>query len=358
MQQFITFKKYTFIFIFTLFIFIVYHAFIWFSFSSKIFNTKPLYVGDLARMAYQLDSLHPRTTFTDLPFSHLNKTNWDQKPVDIITIGDSFFNGGALGKNPYLQDHLATSSQKRILNIQAWSLDYSYIDIVNIIINNGWLDQVKPKAIIIETVEREVVNRYERKHDFNLTVPINEIQTKIFERGWAEYIPETTFINTGNYKLPYYNIKYMSNQNAQKNVFKLKLNRPLFSVKADKTLLVYSDDIKRLSNQTKDNIKKVNDNLNLLAEKLSQHNVQLYFLVATDKYDLYYDYLENQQYGPNPFFQLLETMPKKYTLINTKKILLPAVENGVKDIFYADDTHWSYKASELIAKNEIFRNLP
>ena len=36
------------------------------------------------------------------------------------------------------------------------------------------------------------------------------------------------------------------------------------------------------------------------------------------------------------------------------KYLDVEVKNGVKDIFYSDDTHWSHKASEAIFKNIRF----
>ena len=42
-------------------------------------------------------------------------------------------------------------------------------------------------------------------------------------------------------------------------------------------------------------------------------------------------------------------------IIKIKKILSEQLEKGEKDIFYADDTHWSQKASEVIIKDESFK---
>lgn len=38
-------------------------------------------------------------------------------------------------------------------------------------------------------------------------------------------------------------------------------------------------------------------------------------------------------------------------LLDTKAILEKEVDRVVKDVFYSDDTRWSYKASEAITKS-------
>jgi hypothetical protein len=72
---------------------------------------------------------------------------------------------------------------------------------------------------------------------------------------------------------------------------------------------------------------------------------------AVDKLNLYSKYIVNNKYGESTFFEQLRPLKKEYILIDTKTILEQEVDRGVKDIFYSDDTHWSYKASEAIAKN-------
>jgi len=71
---------------------------------------------------------------------------------------------------------------------------------------------------------------------------------------------------------------------------------------------------------------------------------------AVSKYDLYSKYIINNTYSQDKFFDNFRTMKKDYIFIDTKEILGKELENGVKDIFYCDDTHWSYKASQAIAK--------
>ena len=37
----------------------------------------------------------------------------------------------------------------------------------------------------------------------------------------------------------------------------------------------------------------------------------------------------------------MKEMQKNYIYINSKEVLLKAIRNGVLDVYYADDTHWS-----------------
>lgn len=78
---------------------------------------------------------------------------------------------------------------------------------------------------------------------------------------------------------------------------------------------------------------------------------------AVDKYNLYSPYIVSNKYPQSIFFEYLETLPKNYVFINTKKILLEELKKGEKDIFYADDTHWSYKANDIIINDIEFKKI-
>ena len=40
----------------------------------------------------------------------------------------------------------------------------------------------------------------------------------------------------------------------------------------------------------------------------------------------------------------------------TKRLLMPMVDKGEKDVFKFNDTHWSYKASQVVA-DELVRRM-
>lgn len=96
------------------------------------------------------------------------------------------------------------------------------------------------------------------------------------------------------------------------------------------------------------NVRSWNDSLNTLAERLAGKGIRLCFMPTVDKYTLYSDYLVRKPFPQSTFFEDLRKLPKHYTLIDTKAILAAEVAKGEKDVFYADDTHWSWKASRLI----------
>jgi len=50
------------------------------------------------------------------------------------------------------------------------------------------------------------------------------------------------------------------------------------------------------------------------------------------------------------FFKNYDKLEKDYIFINTKDILSNILNKGDIDIYYADDTHWGYKANNTIAK--------
>ena len=93
--------------------------------------------------------------------------------------------------------------------------------------------------------------------------------------------------------------------------------------------------LRQIKDLKKPNIINLNNNL---ATILKRRNINLYFMLAFDKYNLYSKYIVNNKYGVSTF-------------IDTKAILEKEIDRGLKDIFYADDTHWSYKASESIVNH-------
>lgn len=340
-------------------LFISYHLIIWYLFTSKIFSHKDAFhIGDLARMSYQINMIHERETILNLDKQHIRQDSFTNQKIDILTIGDSFSNGIAAGLNPFYQDYLATYSNKNILNISPEKPLNAFETIVALY-NSGYIEKLKPKAIIVESVERKLPQRYIKEIDFTIksetTLPHKTLLNK--KRNQENYknikildSPEVSIINTANYKFPFYTIKYHYNNNAQRSVYKFRLNKKLFSISNGYDILIYHQDIKYIEKFTPQNVNKINKNFNQLAILLKKLDIKLFFMPAVDKYDLYYEYIINNQYPKNNFFDLIRPLNKKYYFIDTKQILSPYLEQNIQDIFYIDDTHWSYVASDIISK--------
>jgi len=332
--------------------------FVWHFYSSKIFGREDgMYIGDLGRMSYQVDSLYPRKLHYTLPKHLINIDPYKDQAIDVLTIGDSFSNGVMGGKNPYYQDYLASKYNLTILNIMnITNNQHKLFETIISLYNNGWLQKHKPKLIIIESAQRGVYERFAKEFNFsrkdisidNLIVPV---KTK------DSFIPNLKPINTANYKLPFYTIKYKFKNRAQKDVVKLSLSKDLFSTKNyQHSLLCHYSDILYIKNN-KQLVYTINRNFNHLANMLNKLNIKLLFLVAPDKYSVYYDYIQNNPYPENKFFELINPMKKEYLFIDTQDLLKNQLNKGVKDLYYSDDTHWSYKASDALSENKVFHTI-
>jgi hypothetical protein len=324
----------------------------------------PYPTGDLARTGYITASNTPRKTECDLPKRHIELMDYRGEKAEVLTVGDSFSLGGAGGKNPYYQDYIASVHGLSVLNITALSdkARNSTFEIVLALLNKGYLDKLKPRYIVIQTAERSAVSRLSGKKDFNnpqdgkylglideMIVLDNREYTKPAHKNLPVYP-----INNGNMKFLLYNFLYLFSDHAfTSKVCRLPLSRPLFSVNSHE-LLFYIDDVLNIREVSGDKVAELNDNLNALAEKLGKKNIKLYLLIAPDKYDVYSEYIIDNPYQENSFFDELRKLDKKYRFIDTKRILSEAVRKGEKDLYFPDDTHWSNKASKLLIEAARF----
>ena len=354
----IKYKKFIKNFILVIIGLLLFHFTIWNIYTKYVFP-KSYLIGDLGRMSYQIKSLLPRKITNNLSNTHIESYDYNNTDIDIIVIGDSFSNGGGSGKNTYYEDYISTYNHKSVLNIQQLKGTNNYIESILVLLKNNLLDKMNIKYVLIETVEREAVNRFTGTPDFNITLPKKDIIKQFSDKTNAFHGEDkniaNSFISNLNINALKYNIMYHFNDHAfSSNVYKYKLNKNLFTCKEENSLLFYKDDIKHIGNSTKENIKKLNDNFNKLAVILKQKDIKLYFMPVVDKYNLYEPYISNNKYQKSTFFEYLRVLPKEYTLIDTKDILCKELNKGVKDLYYPDDTHWSYKASEAIFKKVKF----
>lgn len=354
-------KKAMYLFIFLNIVNILFNYFMWENYTKKILigeNGKSS--GDLSRLGYIASSLFLRTSDNNLSDVHsegsdLNYTTSKQS-FDIVTFGDSFSNAGGGGINPFYQDYIATMFRKRVLNLQDIVKTGNYLNSLVVLANSGLLDNLKVKTVIIESVERSFIGRMTPKLDITRNQDIEKVKVLLKNSKYANSPPHYDFMNNSNLKFLRYNFYRKFSDNGFNNiVYKMPLRKSLFSVENSNDLLFYGDDIKNINMYNNNDLSAINENLNRLASLLNQHNIKLVVLVAPNKYTIYSDLLiEQNKYGKSNFFEDFKKLPKEYEFIDSKNILQNAVLSGDKDIYYADDTHWSYKASELIVNSMNF----
>ncbi len=312
--------------------------------------------GDLIRVGYIMDSGDYRSIFNkDFKQKHyytpIAEVNLDApKKFTILTIGDSFTGQKGLGYKNYL-------AQKP--NISVLNLDYylckNPIQTAYGIANGDLLNTIKVDYIVVQSVEREIVNRL-KNLDVNEKVNIESIK-KLIKKYKYKNIDSTKinkFSANRMIKFPIRNICYFFDDNAfYSETFQVKTSKKLFS-KDKHNLLFSNEDLKNLKmNNDVKAASKLNDVFNDLSKRLSLRGIKLIVLPSADKFDFYYDYIaENKKYNKPLFFNHFDTLPKNYFYINSKKILTPYLKNK-KDLYFYDDTHWS-PISDKIFANELY----
>ena len=150
------YKTFTFGILILLILFIFFHLILW-QFTKKVYPEDYI-VGDLARMSYKFDLITTRKNMNTLGKKHIPFNSYNNEDIDLITIGDSFSNGVGGGKNMYYQDYIVNNHNLEVLNIVKINKSKNYLNTILELINSGFIDKVKSKYIILETVQR---NTYE-----------------------------------------------------------------------------------------------------------------------------------------------------------------------------------------------------
>ncbi|PLY05631.1 MAG: hypothetical protein C0625_12425 [Arcobacter sp.] len=359
------YKKFVIGFIFLLSLTVLFHYVVWEKYTNHVLLVHDnIYTGDLGRMSMYPDAAFPRQSYpseksVNLEKEHMDFNQWfkKQEPIDVLTIGDSFSNAATQGTNPFYQDYIATYNNFKVLNINQLSGALNYLETISILNNNGLLDKMKPKYILIESVERFSIDRFSVDTDFakNELAQVSIDKFKKLKNPYLGKDKDIKFINNQNFKALKNNILYNFNDRAYSSkCYKKELSKDFFTSIDTRSLMFFKDDLDSIHKATQKNIKKLNDNFNALAKMLNKKGIKLYFMPAADKYNLYADFLIDNKYPKSVFFENLRELPKDYTLIDTKAILLKELEKGKKDIYYSDDTHWTYKASDILFKNFKF----
>jgi len=355
-----TYKRFTRTIVLYSFTIFLVNVILWNTLTVKVFEQEEISGhGDLARLGYfkvtpAITKQREKSNFTHIEFTDYLKSSSCSQPIDILTIGDSFFAGVG---GAYFQDILASDYKYNVLNVGTMP-DYNALEMVAVLLNSGYLDRIAPKVIIVESVERECIKRYGERVDFKSS------KYQVSKEQIDKYFTQKSIIkpNTNSIfdaRMYEANRKYLTSMfnmltnkgNLTYMVNYAKLTKPLFSNPGQETLLLYYyEDERNIKNTNEQKVQNVNNNLNAVSEMLGNKKIQLAFLLAVDKYDLYSKFIANKGITVNPLFLNMRELDKKYIFIDTKDILDQEVTKGEKDIYWLDDTHWTWKGQEKVAK--------
>ena len=115
----------------------------------------------------------------------------------------------------------------------------------------------------------------------------------------------------------------------------------------------YSDLIYPNEEQIKIAISK----LNALFQLSRENGAYLFYVVAADKYDVYQEFATKKDFSRKKLLDyFIEYENNNPFFVNTKTVLEIKATQGVKDLYYSDDTHWSPIGAKTVAE-EIARRM-
>ena len=309
------------------------------------FTILPYQTGDLGKMngipfgPYDTIFKTPDFLFTE------NISTYDSlQYVEILTIGDSFSQGYAFGYQNYLGNHL----DKTISNIRIDGI--SSINAAATLIEKKLIPNCK--VLIIESVERYLISNLNEE----TTIAENIKQQKIISGSLELEQTGHKEIRYGFFDLfkltSYYKTKFFSAAKYKK----LTLSIPLFTAgNYSHSLYIYynkahNDGDLLFADITEMQILKAKNKLAELQRLGASHNIQIIYLVAADKYDMYYDFIQDNPYPANPTLEYFSDADSTF-FVNSKQVLIPYLRNGIKDIYRVNDTHWSPKAAKIVGEH-------
>lgn len=310
--------------------------------------------GDLCTIAskHWPDSATPQKKYAA---SHLEISDYiarraagEDVALDVLTIGDSFTNGAS---GAYYQDYMAERYGLTVLNIKTVS-GLEALDMVRLLADSGYLAELKPRVIIVESVERALASRYDRSKAPKIAkMNVPQLQKALSDSEYADKKDESMSLLPGvmvKQNVSYLKSRYKNLRGSSADTVSFAaLNTAVFSTasRADE-LMYYTDDIRN----TGGDAARIEQSIAPVAELCREQGIEFVFLPCPDKFTVYYPYVIDD--GHNyPDKRLLDDMlaqPRSYYMVDAKGILRAAAARGELDLYWADDTHWSWRGFELV----------
>ena len=250
----------------------------------------------------------------------------DMGNLSILFLGDSFTKG--LLYPDYLSKILHQKAAKYFVdNIE--TPEETFIALCNAGVE-------MPKVVVLESGEREFPFRLQGL-DFSLNT---NLIPSVHKPAAAK---QTDF-------LTFYKNRIINNH----SVLHVSLRDDLFTCpRKEKELYFYHDDLKF---PEEEQIQTAITKLDLLFQLANKKDIQLFYVIAADKYDVYQDFAIDNPYPKKTVLESFSRFESNPFFVNTRPLLYEKAKKGVTDLYYADDTHWSPVGAKIVAE-EIARRM-
>lgn len=273
----------------------------------------------------------------DTLFMKVNKTeDLRNIHVNVLTVGDSFSQQEHAGYQNYMPgEGLTVANCKRSLYDSPIQYAYNIMDW-------GVVDSTNIDVMVVEVGERDFAIRIDNFGVDKVEVPEPEKPSD----------NDTVETNRNEWSLLRARDFVLYRFANRSPVYVVDLKQDFFESPEPRKLYFYCADI--INGMTiEESIRpKVKEVFDLLTRMAHERGFALVFMLPVDKYDLYQDYIVDNPYAypkriNEDVRELLGDIPE---VMLSKYYLKPLIDKGEKDIFLFDNSHWSYKASEVVGK--------
>ncbi len=359
------YRLYVYTFISILTVYVAFHLTTFYGFSKPFLENKDYFTGDIARLDYiaGYETYRPKEQNTlntqhmqamELtPYLDLNQT----LNLDILTLGDSFSHGGGYGINRHYQDYIASDYGLSIANITRYTPFTSH-ETLRALLKTNFFNIITPKVIILQAGIGGLRENYAVKQ---LNIPPITLQkyTDYLKSGvYIQKFPHYGFLNSGNFRYWLKQLTRFSGLPLVNTVsFERNLDRSLFTLPHNRILHWGPElsDFLLSDNEALEATSNMDQHFRELANILEAYNISIWVMPIPSKLVLYHPFQIEKEEGKDPKIteRLLKAsqVHKQYQIVNTRAPLEQALILGEKDLWYADDTHWSYKASKLVSSS-------
>lgn len=258
--------------------------------------------------------------------------------AEIVVLGDSFTKKNV---NSYM-NYLGHALGVKICHLYIDDNKINPCAAANILIDNDLLPNCK--VLILESVERHAIWRL---HD-------------CFNGGNLVFVEKSDDLPNKFNLYKYLSLNNISSLiklslNIDNPVGKMQLDGDYFTNKYSDKLYFYTSNTDGggdlwYSKYDEVSFAKAKSNLLKLREKAIEKGIDFYFVMPSDKFDMYYNKIVDNPYPANPTFDYFSDIDNSW-YVSGKQILTPPLEDGVKDVYLVNDTHWSCIGAEIIGRH-------
>ena len=264
----------------------------------------------------------------------------------VLVIGDSFSHGGGVGKPGDYVNYLAHESGRKVVVYTPSDPSLSSpMQVAYDVLSLGLVDSSNVKNLVVQEVERYLVSRHSSFTTQHTSIP-RIVKKEECQEPAVEPSPSPLL------RVKDYLFYHLFGANP---ILKARLSRPLFGGEQPDVLYFYNEDVTLGFDVTPEQRRQIVDCYRHVIEAARRRGVNLILLVAADKYDMYQNHIATNPYPAKTLNEDLRQWmaPDLDRFVFSKQVLSPYIEQGVKDVYLFNDTHWSPASSRLIAAEVI-----